>query len=145
MVATHIDITTGLDGTPVVLACIDVAEADFAALAHAVRAVRADRYRNADLSADDVVAMRELTALTDELADVASREGISTLVLRPARLAALRDAVEEFVAARDAAEWLREEDREPLARVRAMAITLADLCADALRAAIASAEPAPAS
>ena len=39
--------------------------------------------------ADDVVAMRELTALTDELADVAAREGISTLALRPGRLAAL--------------------------------------------------------
>ena len=43
-----------------------------------------------------------------------------TVVLRPARLTAYRDAVAHFVESRDAAEWLRDEDREPLALVRGL-------------------------
>ena len=59
-----------------------------------------------------------------------------TVVLRPARLTAYRDAVAHFVESRDSAEWLREEDREPLRSVRALLHPLEDLSADALRAAL---------
>jgi hypothetical protein len=63
-----------------------------------------------------------------------------TLALRPARLSALRDSVAGFVESRDEAEWVREEDREPLARLRSLIAPLEDLCAEALRAALS---PAP--
>jgi hypothetical protein len=92
------------------------------------------------MSVDDVLELRELTALTDELAAAGAQPGIRTLVLRPARLSALRDAVARFVEARDEAEWIREEDREPLARLRGLIAPLEDLCTDALRAALS---PAP--
>ena len=62
MVNARIDITRDLDGQPVVLACFDLAEADVAAAAHAVAAARTERYRNTEMSVDDVLAMRELTA-----------------------------------------------------------------------------------
>ena len=131
MVNAHIDISVGLDGEPVVLACFDLGEEQLAASAHAVAAASVERFRTAELSADDVVEMRELTALTDELADLA---------LRPARLTAFREAVAHFVESRDEAEWIREEDREPLAIVRALLYALEELSADATRAALSDPE-----
>ena len=86
-----------------------------------------------------MIALRELTALSDELADLALRPGMRTVVLRPARLTVFRDAVARFIESRDEAEWVREEDREPLARVRALLHPLEDLCGDALRAALGAA------
>ena len=136
MVKAHIDISKGLDGEAVVLACFDLGDDELRASAHAVAAAAAERYRTAAMSSDDVLALRELTALTDELRDLALRPGMRTVVLRPARLTALRDAVAYFVESRDHAEWIREEDREPLALAHGLMDPLEDLCADALRAAL---------
>jgi hypothetical protein len=136
MVNAHIDISQGLDGEPVVLACFDLTEEQLAASAHAVAATSAERFRIADMSVDDVLELRELTALSDELADLALRPGMCTVVLRPARLSVYRDAIAAFIESRDSAEWVREEDREPLARVRSLLYALEDLSADAVRAAL---------
>jgi hypothetical protein len=136
MLNAHIDISQGLDGESVVLACFDLGDAELGASAHAVAVACGERFRTADLAVDDVLELRELTALSDELADLALRPGIRTVVLRPARLAAYRTAVAHFVETRDEAEWIREEDREPLARVRGLIGPLEDLAADALRAAL---------
>jgi len=141
MVNAHIDISQGLDGEPVVLACFDLGEEQLAASAHAV-AASAERYRTAEMSVDDVLQLRELTAISDELADLALRPGMRTVVLRPARLTALRDAIARFVESRDEADWIRHEDREPPAVVRSPVHALEDLCADALRAAL-SGTPSP--
>jgi hypothetical protein len=108
----RIDISQGLDGELVVLACFDLGEEQIAASSRAVAATAAERFRAASMSVDDVLELRELTALADELADLALPGGMGTLVLRPARLAAYRDAVARFVETRDEAEWIREEDRE---------------------------------
>jgi hypothetical protein len=143
MINAHVDISQGLDGEPVVLACFDLGEEQLAASARAVAAA-AERFRVAELSVDDVIELRELTALSDELADLALRPGITTVVLRPARLTVYRNAVASFVESRDEAEWVREEDREALARVRALLYPLEDLCADALRAALTGHAPRPA-
>ena len=140
MVNAHIDISQSLDGEAVVLACFDLGEEQLAASAHAV-ASAAERFRIADLSVDDVIELRELTALSDELADLALRPGMRTVVLRPARLTVFRDAVARFIETRDEAEWVREEDRDALARVRALLYPLEDLCADALRAALTGSTP----
>jgi hypothetical protein len=59
-----------------------------------------------------------------------------TIVLRPARLTILREAVAQFMESRDEAEWIRDEDREPLAIVRGMLFPLEQLCQEALRAAL---------
>jgi len=135
MINAHIDISQGLNGESVVLACFDLGEEQLAASAHAVSAA-AEHYRNAELSVDDVIELRELTALSDELAALALRPGMRTVVLRPARLTVYRNAVALFIESRDEAEWVREHDREPLARVRALLYPLEDLCGDALRAAL---------
>jgi hypothetical protein len=135
MINAHIDISQGLDGEPVVLACFDLDDAQLAASAHAV-AASAERFRNGELSVDDVIELREITALADDLADLALWPGMRTVVVRPSRLTVYRDSVARFVESRDEAEWVREEDREPLARVRGLQYPLEDLCADALRAAL---------
>jgi hypothetical protein len=137
----HIDTTMDLEGHAVVLAVFDVTHAESSAAAHVVAVVRAERYRNAELSSDDVLAMRELTALADELGDLVGRGGAGTLVLRAGRLTVMRDALEAFVTERDDAEWIRDEDREPLAAVRALLWPLGDLATEALRAALAAASP----
>jgi hypothetical protein len=140
----RIDITKDLDGHAVVHACFDLTEVDAAAAAHAVSEVRADRYRNAEMSTDDVLEMRELTALADELGALAARGAAASVVLAPARLTALRLALESFVDRREEAEWIRDADREPLSVARALLWPIADLCAEALRAALAAASAAPA-
>ena len=141
MLHARIDISEGLDGERVVLACFDLDDAEIAASAHAVAVTSGERFRTASLSVDDVLELRELTALVEELRDLAWRPGISTVVLRPARLSAYRDAVAHFVETRDEAEWLREEDRQPLARLRGLLGPLVDLGADAMRAALSPRAP----
>ena len=166
----HIDISRGLDGEHVVLACFALREDEVAAAAKAVAGTAAERYRTPRISADDVLELRELTALADELEHgssavdpaqaiepgpgVAAGPGtepgpsltagpgtepggaMRTLVFRPARLSVLRDSVASFVESRDEAEWIRDEDREPLALLRGLLLPLEQLCAEAMRAAL---------
>jgi hypothetical protein len=166
----HIDISRGLDGEHVVLACFALREDEVAAAAKAVAATAAERYRTPRISADDVLELRELTALADELEHgspavdpaqtiepapgVAAGPGtepgpsltagpgmepggaMRTLVFRPARLSVLRDSVASFVESRDEGEWIRDEDREPLALLRGLLLPLEQLCAEAMRAAL---------
>jgi hypothetical protein len=136
MVNAHIDISRGLEGEPVVLACFDLGEEEIAASAHAVQAISNERFRHVEMSVDDVLELRELTALADELSDHQLRQGIRTLVMRPSRLNAWRDALTHFVESRDASDWAREDDRKSLPAARALLWPLADLCADAMRAAL---------
>jgi len=135
----HIDITQDLEGEPVVHAVFDLREEEIGASAHAVAASVGERYRNTELSADDVVEFRELTALADELRELVG--GAGTIVMRPARLTAYRHALGHFVESRDEADWLREEDREPLAIVRGLLWPLEELSAEAMQAALS--QPAP--
>jgi hypothetical protein len=135
MERARIDISEDLDGEAVVHAVFDLGPAEIAAGAHAVRSTVAERYRLASISADDVVELRELTVLADELGEMT--DGAGTVVLRPARLSALRHAVSQFVETREEAEWIREEDREPLAISRELLWPLEQLDAEATRAALA--------
>ena len=141
MLNARIDITQGLDGEAVVLACFDLATEEIAASAQAVRVTSGERFRTVSMSTDDVLELRELTALADELADLLREPGMRSIVMRPARLNAWRDALTHFVESRDDAEWTREEDREALPAARGLMWPLADLCAEAMRAALSP--PAP--
>lgn len=135
MERARIDISEDLDGESVVHSVFDLSQAEIAAAAHAVRSSVAERYRLPAISADDVLELRELTVLADELGEMT--DGAGTVVLRPARLSALRAAVGQFVESRDYAEWIREEDREPLAITRELLWPLEQLDAEATRAALA--------
>jgi len=130
----HVDITKDLEGEPVVHAVFDLREEEIGASAHAVLAAIAERFRNEELSADDVIEFRELTALADELRELSG--GAGTIVMRPARLNAFLHAVAMFVESRDEAEWIRDEDREPLAISRGLLWPLEDLSSEAIQAAL---------
>ena len=130
----RIDISQDLDGHAVVHACFDLSPDELAAASHAVAAYAAERFRTNEMSSDDVLELRELTALSDELGELSG--GASTVVLRPARLSALREAVTAFVETREQAEWIREEDRQPLALLREMLFPLEQLSVEATRAAL---------
>ena len=139
MERAHVDITRDLEDEPVVHAVFDLREEEIAASAHAVAASVAERFRNEELSADDVVEFRELTALADELSELAG--GAGTIVMRPARLNAYRHALLVFVESRDEADWIRDQDREPLAIVRGLLWPLEDLSAEAMQAALSDEAP----
>jgi hypothetical protein len=142
MFDARVEITKDLDGSTVILACIALPPDVAAAAAHAVSVIRAERYRTAELSTDDVLEMRELTAVADELAEAGRAPGILVTVLRPARLTALRHALAAFVDRADESEWLREEDREALRLVRPLVWPLEELAEEALRAALTGEQPA---
>jgi hypothetical protein len=125
-----------------VRACFDLSEAEIACVAHAVNVSRTEQFRNEELSTDDVVAMRELTALADQLTALAGHRSACTVDMSPARIVALRDTLAAFVEARDEAGFTRDEDREAYATAMALAGPLADLTADTLRAAIDAASHA---
>jgi len=139
MERAHVDITRDLEDEPVVHAVFDLREEEIGASAHAVAASVAERFRNEELSADDVVEFRELAALADELSELVG--GAGTIVMRPARLNAYRNAILTFVDSRDEAEWIRDEDREPLAIVRGLLWPLEDLAAEAMQAALSGEAP----
>ena len=127
---------SGSDGSKQVVACFDLTEDEIAAGARAVDVSRTEQFRHEELSTDDVVAMRELTALADQLTSLAGYGSAVTVELSPARLVALRDTLHVFVEHRDEAGFTREEDRDAYAVSLALAGPLADLSADALRAAL---------
>ena len=130
------------DGSKQVVACFDLTEDEIAAVARAVDVSRTEQFRHEELATDDVVAMRELTALADQLTALAGYGSAVTVELSPARLVALRDTLHAFVEQRDEAGFTREEDREGYAVALALAAPLADLSADTLRAALDAAEHA---
>jgi hypothetical protein len=135
-------VSTSGEGANRVQACFDLSEAETAAVAHAVNVSRTEQFRNEELSADDVVAMRELTALADQLTALAGHRSACTVAMSPARLVALRDTLHAFVEHRDEAGFTREEDREGYAVALALAAPLEDLAAETLRAALDAASHA---
>ena len=132
MQRAHIDITQNLDDETVVHALFDLRDDELAATRHAISIIIAERYRTTDLSADEVLELRELTAMADELAQLPG-----TVVMPPARLTLLCRTIASFVESRDRAEWIRDEDRQALEPLREMLPQLEQLCEEAVRAALA--------
>src|SRR5215203_1498897 len=81
----HVDTTSAADGTKQVVARFDLAEPEIAAVARAVDVSRTEQFRHEQLSTDDVVAMRELTALADQLTALAGYGGAVSVEVSPAR------------------------------------------------------------
>ena len=56
--------------------CFDLGDDEITASAHAVKVTSGARFRNVEMSIDDVLELRELTALTDELDDLLQYAGL---------------------------------------------------------------------
>jgi len=93
-----IDARTDDDGHTAVTVLFDLAPEQVDAALHSLRTVRDARYRLAEIATDDVLALREMTSLVDELAEVVGGDGIARFHLTVARLGVLRDGLMEFTA-----------------------------------------------
>jgi hypothetical protein len=139
MVNSELRTLIDVDGTPVCNVAFDLSSAQLAAAAPVIDAVRLERHRGRQLSTDDVLALRELTGLADELHRLAEHDAHARLVLPLARFSALHDALSEWVHAADARGWMREEDQERQPIIEALLEPMAELRAEALEAALGAA------
>lgn len=125
---------TVLPGNPASVA-IELTAAQIAACAHALGEARTVRFRLAEMSTDDVVALREVTAAIDALESEVAHGEAASVVLTAARLLLVADAVRDFVVALGEAELVTEAARlhgrtaaglvDPLSELAARALTSA--------------------
>jgi hypothetical protein len=132
------------DGTPVCNVAFDLSAVQLAAASHATGEMLVERHRGQALEIDDVLALRQLTSVRDELQRLADADAHARLVLPLARLIALHDALDEYVCTRTGRDWVREADKEALPFVGALIGPMAELRGDALTA-VLSAEETPSS
>ena len=137
MLPHHLDIRLDADGHATVEVLVDVSSIQAGAAAHALRIVRDERYRVAEMSADDVLTMREMTALADELGAIEALGGHARVTATVARMGVLRTALETFAAGEHPE---REGDAAARPVVYALVDAIADVHADAVRAALRGAE-----
>jgi hypothetical protein len=124
-----------IPGNPVSVAC-DLTAAQIGACRHALGVEREGRFRNAEMTVDDTLALRELTAIID-LFDLLSSHGAhDTVTLSTARLMTLGDAVRAFVVAQSDADASTSDARAHLPAAAALVDPLSDLAQDALQAAL---------
>jgi hypothetical protein len=127
------------DGTPVCNVSFDLSAQQLHAAARAAEAIRLERHRHQALSTDDVLALRELTGLSDELHMLADHGANATVILPLARFVALHDALSEWLAAAEQRGWMREDDQAIHPLVAALIDPMASLRADALHAVLGEA------
>ena len=133
MLPHHIEVGTDAEGHRSVAVTFDLGPEQAGAAAHAVRVIRDVRYRTVEMSAEDVLAMRDMTAMADELGERGALDGYSHVTASVARLGVLRSALEEF----SCAEHLeREGDSAARSVVIALVDAVGDLHADAVHAAL---------
>ena len=100
--------------TPVCNVAFDLSVDQLASAAHACAEMVLERNRGHALEIDDVLALRELTGVRDELDRLASAGGHASLLITFARFVALHDAVDEWVVSRRGRDWLRKADEDAL-------------------------------
>lgn len=141
MVNAEIRMLHDADGTPVCNVSFDLSARQLAAVAHAVEAARIARHRGHDHSTDDVLALRELTGVSDEIHRLAEHEAHGSVVLPLARFAVLHDALNDWVHAIDGQGWRREADDDAYPVVEALLEPMAALRAEALQAMLGADAP----
>lgn len=134
----HIDVRTDDDGPAVVSVVVDLTPPQVDAALHALRIVREARYKLHEIAIDDVLALREMTGLVDELAEVVGGDGIARFQVTVARLGILCDGLRQFTAG----EHL-EREGDGVAHPVAWELldALQDLHADAVHAALHGISP----
>jgi hypothetical protein len=138
VISHHVHLRPTLDGSRVVDVTMDMTPDQLTAGSHAVRTVVADRYRVATLeSADDILAMRELTSLADELQSLVVPGAIARLTLNVGGIGRFSEALEAFVrVVSDDERPEREGDADAVPHVYAIIDGVADAHRDAMRVAL---------
>ena len=134
MVNTAIQMLQAPDGTLVCNTAFDLSAAQLTAASYAVGEVLLGRHRGQELETDQVLALRELTGVRDELDRLVSAGGHGHVVLPLGRFITLHDAVDEYVVSRTERDWLRKADEDALPLLDAMLGPASALRADAVEA-----------
>ena len=129
------------DGSPVTNVVFDLSADQLGAASHAAGEIVLERHRGVALDVDDVLALRELTSVRDELARLAERAGHATMILPLARFIALHDALHEWVTTRTGRGWLRGADEDAMPLAGALLGPMAALRERALAAALGATAP----
>jgi hypothetical protein len=143
VINSSIDTAPGPDGFPVVRVGFDLSHDQLAAAALASAGARVARHRDQEMTVDDVLAMRRLTSLGDELAAHAASGLVNRVELPVGDLALLHDALLEWTDGQDEQGWQRAAEAEALRMLRPLLWDLGELREQALRAALAG-PPEPA-
>jgi hypothetical protein len=98
LLPNHIETYPDRDGLPSVAVTFDLTPVQVDATLHALRTVRDARYRLTQIATDDAIALRDLTALVDVLADLSGGQGVGRIQTAVARLGVLRNGLAEFAA-----------------------------------------------
>src|SRR3712207_6403614 len=88
------------DGSPVCNTAFDLSGEQLGAASHAVGEILVERHRGEALETDDVLALRELTGVRDELDRLIGAGGNAHVILPLGRFSALHDALDEWVVSR---------------------------------------------
>jgi hypothetical protein len=136
VIHSSIDTAAGPDGFPVVRVGFDLSHEQLAATALAASGARVERHRDQDMTVDDVLAMRRLTALGDELGALAGNGLANRVDLPVGDLGVLHDALLEWTEVQDEQGWQRAAEAEALRVVRALLWDMGELRAEAMRAAL---------
>jgi hypothetical protein len=139
MVNGDIQMLQDPDGGPVANVAFDLSHEQLDAASYALGEMILERHRGTDLEIDDVLALRELTGVRDELSRMADAQGNAHVLMTLARFSAYHDAADEWVTTRTGRGWLREADDDALPYVGAMLGTMASLRERAVAAALGSA------
>jgi hypothetical protein len=140
MVNAEIQTLSEPDGTPVTNVAFDLSRDQLAAASHALGEVVVERHRGQSLEIDDVLALRELTGVRDEVERLADSGGHATMLMTLGRFIALHDAVDEWVQTRGERGWGREADDEAMPYLDAMLGPMVDLRGRALTATLGGSE-----
>ena len=128
-----IDVRMDHDGLPVVTVVFDLTTDQIAAALHGLRTIREARFANVSMTTDEALALRELTSLVDELADLGYAGATARIETTIARVGVLKDTLSEFGMGR---HLEREGDMAAHPIAGALVPALEDLHAEALRAAL---------
>lgn len=141
MLGAEVRTLLNVDGTPVCNVSFDLSAMQLAVCARIVDAVRITRFRGDSLSTDDVIALQEMTALSDELHRLSDHDAHGTVVLPLARFSALHDALTQWVAELDERGWARDEEAEDRPVAEALIGPMASLRAEAVQAVLGASSP----
>jgi hypothetical protein len=105
------------DATRLVL---DLTHEQLVALARATAAACRERHRHQEMDVDDVLAMRELTALGDGLSHLARNGACNVVSLTARETGTLRAALSGWLDELERRGWMRDDDRECVRIARAV-------------------------
>jgi hypothetical protein len=115
-------------------AVFDLTSTQVTAVADALAHHRRTRFAGADLSTDDVLHLRALTVVAEQIDALATQDGHAVVRTDAAAAASLAQAVSVYLQERDVDGYQSPEERERLAALRDLADPLVELACELRRA-----------